>query len=64
MAKYILESAGNINWMAMFALITFMSVFLTGVYLVVTDNKNFINKMKNLPLEGGDESSDSMSTFS
>lgn len=63
MAKYILESAGNINWMAMFALITFMLVFLTGVYLVMTDNKTFINKMKNLPLEGGDESSDSMSTF-
>jgi len=59
MAKYIIESAGNINWMAMFALITFMLVFLTGVVLVFTNNKTFITKMENLPLEGNDEFPDS-----
>lgn len=63
MAKYILESAGNVNWMALFALITFMFVFLTGVFLVFMDNKNFINKMKNLPLDSSDEYPDSSSKF-
>lgn len=58
MAKYIIESAGNVNWMAMFALITFMFVFLTGIYLVLMDNKAFINKMKNLPLDSGDDDFD------
>ena len=59
MAKYILESAGNINWMALFALITFMFVFLTAVYMVLMDNKAFVQKMENLPLDGGDEIFDS-----
>ncbi|MFZ1703369.1 MAG: hypothetical protein WAT79_03430 [Saprospiraceae bacterium] len=55
MGKYIIESAGNFNWMALFALITFMIVFLVGVYLVFMDNKNFIKKMENLPLDPNDE---------
>jgi hypothetical protein len=55
MAKYIIESAGNVNWMALFALITFMVVFLTGVYLVFMDNKAFIRRMENLPLDSNDE---------
>lgn len=59
MAKYILESAGNINWMALFALVTFMFVFLTAVYMVLMDNKAFVQKMENLPLDGGDEIFDS-----
>jgi hypothetical protein len=61
MAKYILESAGNINWMGLFALITFMIIFLTGVYLVLMDNKIFIQKMENLPLDSQDEIQDSTS---
>lgn len=63
MAKYILESAGNINWMAMFALITFMVVFLTGVIMVFTNNKAFITKMENLPLEGNEESPETNTMF-
>ncbi|MBK6364771.1 MAG: hypothetical protein IPL63_03330 [Saprospiraceae bacterium] len=55
MAKYIIESAGNVNWMALFALITFMFVFLTGVYLVFMNNKTFIRKMESLPLDSNDE---------
>lgn len=59
MAKYILESAGNINWMALFALLTFMFIFLTAVYMVLMDNKAFVQKMENLPLDGGDDIFDS-----
>lgn len=59
MAKYILESAGNVNWMALFALLTFMFIFLTAVYMVLMDNKAFVQKMENLPLDGGDDIFDS-----
>ena len=51
MAKYILESAQNINWMALFALITFMFVFITSCVMVLRKNNDHINKMANLPLE-------------
>lgn len=51
MYKYILESAGNINWMALFALITFFSVFMISIWLVFRDSKDYISKMEHLPLE-------------
>lgn len=51
MYKYILESAGNINWMALFALITFFSVFMISIWLVFRDCKDYISKMEHLPLE-------------
>jgi cbb3-type cytochrome oxidase subunit 3 len=51
MYKYILESAGQINWMALFALITFLIVFLTGIYLVLRKNDKHIRHMENLPLD-------------
>jgi hypothetical protein len=51
MYKYILESAGNINWMALFALITFFSIFLISIWLVFRNSKGYISKMEQLPLE-------------
>jgi hypothetical protein len=33
MAKYILEGAGNINWMAIFALLTFVHIFTVSALL-------------------------------
>lgn len=51
MFKYILETAGNINWMALFALITFFSVFTIAVVLVLGKSREFSNKMGRLPLE-------------
>ena len=51
MYKHILENAGNINWMALFALITFFAVFIIGVVTVFGKNKSYIEKMSNLPLE-------------
>ncbi|MEL7118740.1 MAG: CcoQ/FixQ family Cbb3-type cytochrome c oxidase assembly chaperone [Bacteroidota bacterium] len=51
MFKYILEQAGNINWMALFALITFFTVFLISAILIFRRNPAFINHMSNLPLD-------------
>ncbi|MEM6699434.1 MAG: cytochrome C oxidase Cbb3 [Bacteroidota bacterium] len=51
MYKYILEQAGNINWMAVFALSTFVFVFLTSILLVLRKDKEHINKMSHLPLD-------------
>jgi hypothetical protein len=51
MYKYILSEAGNINWMALFALLTFMFVFITSVIMIFRKNNDYINKMASLPLE-------------
>jgi hypothetical protein len=51
MGKYILESAGNFNWMAIFALLTFMTIFTMSVVLTFRKNNPTIKRMENLPLE-------------
>jgi hypothetical protein len=51
MYKYILEQAGNINWMALFALLTFCFIFGTSIILVLRRNKAHIDHMSSLPLE-------------
>ena len=50
MYKYILQSAGDINWMALFALITFFAVFMISAITIFGSSKKYINKMSNLPL--------------
>ena len=35
MYKYILEGAGNINWMAIFALITFFTLFVIMLFAIL-----------------------------
>lgn len=55
MYKHILETAGNINWMAIAALLTFVTVFLVSAILVFSKDKQFIHKMANLPFEGESE---------
>ena len=50
MYKYILEQAGNINWMALFALLTFMFVFVVSAILALTKNSQEIKYMSELPL--------------
>ena len=57
MYKHILESAGNINWMAICALITFFTLFIIVIVTVFGNNKAYIEKMSNLPLDD-DHSSD------
>jgi hypothetical protein len=51
MYKYILESAGNINWMALFSLLTFLSVFILAVILVFRRSDEHIRHMASLPLD-------------
>lgn len=51
MYKYILEQAGNINWMAVFALSTFVFVFLTSILLIFRKDKSYIDKMSSMPLD-------------
>ena len=51
MFKYLLESAGNSNWMAISALMTFLTVFIVSAVLVLRKDKGFIQKMANLPFE-------------
>ncbi len=51
MFKYILENAGNINWMAIAALLTFVTIFLVSTVLILKKDPAYIQKMSNLPLE-------------
>jgi uncharacterized membrane protein (DUF485 family) len=50
MYKYILEGAGDINWMAIFALLTFFIVFVVAAVQILRSDKAFISKMANMPL--------------
>ncbi|MBK7873217.1 MAG: hypothetical protein IPJ74_22380 [Saprospiraceae bacterium] len=50
MYKYLLEG-NNINWMAMFALVTFFVVFLVSIIVILGRNKAYVDKMAHLPLE-------------
>ncbi|MCB0643446.1 MAG: hypothetical protein KDC44_17470 [Phaeodactylibacter sp.] len=60
MYKYILSAAGNINWMAIFALLTFVFIFGMSVYMILRRDKGFIDKMAHLPLEDGTQPSSSI----
>lgn len=55
MYKHILESAGDINWMAIAALLTFFTVFMVSTILALKSNPKHIDKMANLPFEEEDE---------
>jgi len=50
MYKYILESAGNINWMAVFALMTFFFIFSMSIYLAFVKDKKSLQHIADLPL--------------
>jgi len=52
MFKHLLENIGNdINWMALFALVTFVVMFVIGTLTVLSRNKDYIEKMSNMPLD-------------
>ena len=55
MYKYILESAGNINWMALFALLTFFIVFTLSAYLAFIKKASDLEDIANLPLANDDD---------
>ena len=51
MFKHILANAGDINWMAIFALLTFVLLFVISIIAVFFTKKGFIDKMSNLPMD-------------
>lgn len=51
MYKYILEGISNINWLAVFALCTFLFVFFVGSFLILKKDKNHISHMSHMPLD-------------
>ena len=51
MFKYILAEGGNINWMALFALITFFCMFLVSVVTVFGNKSKLYKHMAELPLD-------------
>ena len=51
MFKHILANAGDINWMAIFALLTFFLLFIISAVTIFFKSKGFIDKMSNMPLE-------------
>jgi cbb3-type cytochrome oxidase subunit 3 len=56
MFKHILASSANeINWMAILALLTFVTIFLVGVVQIFFQKKAFIDHMANLPLDDSHE---------
>lgn len=51
MYKYILEGAGDINWMAIFALLTFFLLFVISAFTIMMRKKDYVDKMANMPLD-------------
>lgn len=54
MYKYILEKAGDIDWMAILSLLIFTTVFVIITIRALTHKKDFISKMASLPLDEND----------
>ena len=51
MFKYILQGAGDINWMAILALVVFFVVFVVGSAWILTRKKDYVEKVSRLPLD-------------
>ncbi|MEO0731348.1 MAG: hypothetical protein AAFZ52_00820 [Bacteroidota bacterium] len=49
MAKYLLE-AGNFNWLAIFALLTFFCVFALALFLVIGTKRSTYEQIGQQPL--------------
>ena len=54
MFKHILEDAGNIEWMALVPLVLFVVIFSIIIWRTMTDKKEFIDRMANLPFQDDD----------
>ena len=51
MYKYILGAEGDINGMALFALVTFFILFVISCVALFGKSRQYIDKMSNLPIE-------------
>jgi len=54
MFKYILEKAGDINWMAIVPLVLFVFFFTIIVWRTIRQKKEFVDRMANMPLQEDD----------
>jgi cbb3-type cytochrome oxidase subunit 3 len=61
MYKHLLESAGNINWMAVMPLLIFVVFFIGIVVFTVKRDKHFIQKMAEMPLKDDSENPNHLS---
>jgi len=53
MFKYIIERAGDVNWMGISAMVTFFAIFIIASVVILRRNPEYINKMSNMPLDDG-----------
>lgn len=51
MYKYLLENAGDLDWMAVGPMLVFVAFFVGVIVFAYTTDKSYINKMSNLPFE-------------
>ena len=51
MFKYILERAGDIEWMAIVPLVLFVVYFVVIVWRALSQKKEFVDRMANMPLQ-------------
>ena len=63
MYKYILDGAGNINWMAIFALLTFFFLFTISAVVIFLKRRSWVDHMANLPLEDDNQPDNSENLF-
>jgi len=54
MYKYILQAAGDLDGLALFALLTFFIIFSLSIYLACFSKKSNLSRMANLPLVDDD----------
>jgi hypothetical protein len=51
MFKHILANAGDINWMAIFALLTFFFMFVITIFAMFGKSRAYVDHMANMPLD-------------
>lgn len=51
MFKYILQNAGDINWLAVMALVLFFAIFLFDSVWILTKKKDYVDRVSRLPLD-------------
>lgn len=54
MYKYILERAGDIEWMAIASMLIFTTIFAIVIIRTIFAKKDFIDKMARMPLDEND----------
>lgn len=57
MFKHILAGA-DLNWMAIFALITFFALFAVALVAIFATDQKYLNRMARLPMEEEDQPRD------